>query len=259
MDILEHNRNAWNLEVEQGNPWTIPVTSEQIAAARNGDWSLVLTPVKKVPKDWYPELKGSNVLCLASGGGQQGPILAAAGARVTVFDNCPSQLDRDRMVSKRDRLDIRCVQGDMADLSAFKDESFDFIVHPVSNCFAADVLPVWKEAFRVLRHGGSLIAGMAYPITFLFDEDQRRKGVLQLRHQQPYSDLTSISEEDRIRWFGKDSPVEFSHTLETQLGGQLAAGFHLIGFYEDYWGARNSEEPMDNHCPSFFATRALKP
>jgi len=30
--------------------------------------------------------------CLASGGGQQGPVLAAAGAHVTVFDNSPRQL-----------------------------------------------------------------------------------------------------------------------------------------------------------------------
>ena len=40
-----------------------------------------------MPADWFGDLAGAPVLCLASGGGQQGPLLAAAGARVTVFDN----------------------------------------------------------------------------------------------------------------------------------------------------------------------------
>ena len=159
--IVEYNRTAWNREVEIGNIWTVPVGSEVVEAARRGEWQIVLTPTKPVPADWYPQpLQGKEVLCLASGGGQQGPILAAAGARVTVFDNSDRQLASDRMVAERDGLEIHTVQGDMADLSAFADESFDLIVHPVSNTFAPDILPVWREAYRVLRHGGILIAGI---------------------------------------------------------------------------------------------------
>jgi hypothetical protein len=46
-----------------------------------------------VDRSWLPtDLTGKDVLCLASGGGPQGPILAAAGARVTVFDNLPRQI-----------------------------------------------------------------------------------------------------------------------------------------------------------------------
>ena len=89
-----------------------------------------------------PPLAGADVLCLAAGGGQQGPILAAAGADVTVFDNSPRQLAQDRLVADRDGLAIRTIEGDMADLSAFADASFDLVVHPVSNVFAADVRPV---------------------------------------------------------------------------------------------------------------------
>jgi 2-polyprenyl-3-methyl-5-hydroxy-6-metoxy-1,4-benzoquinol methylase len=70
------------------------------------------------------------VLCLASGGGQQGPILAAAGARVTVFDNSPQQLAQDRFVARREGLTLETVEGDMRDLSVFADVSFDLIVHP---------------------------------------------------------------------------------------------------------------------------------
>ena len=119
------------------------------------------------------------MLCLASGGGQQGPILAAAGANVTVFDNSPNQLAQDRLVADREGLTIETVLGDMADLSAFPDARFDLIFHPVSNVFAPDVRPVWKEAFRVLRPGGSLLAGFMNPVQYLFDDIALERGELQ--------------------------------------------------------------------------------
>ena len=159
LDILGHNRRAWNKMVELRDQWTIPVGSSEVAAARRGEWTIVLTPTKPVPRDWLPSLAGKELLCLASGGGQQAPILAAAGGNVTVLDNSPKQLDQDRQVAERENLDLTTVEGDMADLSMFSDKSFDIIVHPVSNLFAADVRPVWREAFRVLRPSGILIAG----------------------------------------------------------------------------------------------------
>jgi SAM-dependent methyltransferase len=253
-EITQYNKLAWNREVEIGNPWTVPVSSEEIAAARNGQFYILLTPLKAVPDNWFPPLKGSRVLCLASGGGQQGPLLAAAGARVTVFDNSPRQLERDRQVAVRDKLEISLVEGDMADLSAFGDASFDFIVHPVSNCFVPDVRPVWNEAFRVLIPGGTLIAGFLNPVQYCFDYDLAEQGIYQVKFKLPYSDLESISEEERIRCF-KDEPLEFSHTLGDQIGGQLSAGFHLIGFCEDYV----PDEKIAEFIPTFMATRALKP
>ena len=49
MDYLEYNREAWNRQVEDKNIWTLPVNPEAIAAARKGEWALVLTPIKKCP------------------------------------------------------------------------------------------------------------------------------------------------------------------------------------------------------------------
>ncbi|HMN59917.1 MAG TPA: class I SAM-dependent methyltransferase, partial [Anaerolinea sp.] len=169
MDIRNHNRQAWNKQVERGNEWTIPASREAVAAARRGDVEIYLTPQRRVPAEWLGTLPGRDVLCLASGGGQQGPILAAAGARVSVLDNSPRQLDQDRAVAAREGLQILIVEGDMADLHMFADGSFDLIVHPVSNVFAEDVLAVWREAWRVLRPGGGLIAGFNNPAIYLFD------------------------------------------------------------------------------------------
>ncbi|MEZ0276700.1 MAG: class I SAM-dependent methyltransferase, partial [Roseimicrobium sp.] len=154
VDILAYNREAWNRRVAQGNEWTVPVSAEAIARAREGEWSIVLTPLKPVPSDWFPGLRGKKVLGLAAGGGQQGPLLAAAGAEVTIFDNSPAQLAQDAAVAEREKLSLNTLQGDMADLSVFEDETFDLIVHPCSNCFVPDIKPVWREAFLVLKPGG---------------------------------------------------------------------------------------------------------
>ena len=256
MNVREHNRGVWDREVERGGEWSLPVGPEVIEAARQGRWSILLTETKPVPREWFPaEMRGVEVLCLASGGGQQGPVLAAAGARVTVFDNSPGQLACDRSVAEREGLEIRTVEGDMADLSAFAAESFDLVFHPVSNLFAPDVLPVWREAFRVLRPGGVLLAGFMNPAFYLFSYEEGEEEELRVKYSLPYSDLESISGEARERRIAAGESLEFGHTLTAQIGGQLDAGFHITGFYED----RHREAPIARHMPTYIATRAFKP
>lgn len=257
MDVGQYNRRAWDREVARGNRWTEPVSAEAVARARAGDWTIVLTPTRPVPRDWFPPLPGLPTLCLASGGGQQGPILAAAGAQVTVLDNSPAQLAQDRVVAERDGLEMRTVEGDMADLGIFADRSFELIVHPVSNCFVPEVLPVWREAHRVLAPGGVLLAGFANPVLYVFDDALMGEGKLEVRHSLPYSDLTSISDEERKRYIDRDEPLNFGHTLEDQIGGQLQAGFVLLDLYED--SHHLDDVAISHHIPTFMATRAMKP
>jgi SAM-dependent methyltransferase len=255
MDIFSYNRRAWDRQAEAGNRWTVPAGPEVIAAARRGDWQVVLTPTRPVPREWFPDLAGLDVLCLASGGGQQGPVLAAAGAAVTVLDASPAQLARDRLVADREGLDLRAVEGDMADLSAFPGGSFGLVVHPCSNCFVPEVRPVWREAFRVLRPGGVLLAGFCNPALYIFDDALAEKGELVVRHAVPYSDLASLTDEERRRYTEKDEPLVYGHTLEDQVGGQLDAGFLLAGLYEDH----DPSHPLAKFLPTFIATRAVRP
>ncbi len=255
MDILNYNREAWNRQVQSGNPWTVPVSPEEIEAARRGIISLLLTPTKPVPQVWYPELNGCKVLCLASGGGQQGPILAAAGAEVTVFDNSPAQLAQDRLVAEREGLELKTIQGDMADLSMFSDDHFDLIFHPVSNIFVPDVRPVWREAFRVLKPGGRLLAGISNPVLYIFDTEMLEKhSKLEVRHSIPYSDLKSLSPAQMDEYEREGYPFEFGHSLQDQIGGQLDVGFVLIGFFDDV----DPTTILAQHIPTFIATCALK-
>ncbi|MEE8121827.1 MAG: class I SAM-dependent methyltransferase [Anaerolineales bacterium] len=259
MDIRKHNSLAWDREVERGNKWTVPVSEAVIAAAKQGQWEIILTPSKPVPRAWFPDLEGLDVLCLASGGGQQGPILAAAGAKVSVLDNSSRQLEQDRLIAERHALDITTVEGDMADLSMFSDQSFDLIVHPVSNCFVPDIQPVWAEAFRVLRRGGVLLTGFSNPVTYLFDYDLAdRTGILQVKYALPYTDLASLTAEERQRYIETETPLEFSHTLEDQIGGQLDAGFLLTSFFEDAY-PEDEKDLLTNYMSTFIATRAIKP
>jgi SAM-dependent methyltransferase len=256
MNIREHNRRAWDAEVERGNEWTVPVSRERIEAARQGIWSIRLSEQKPAPREWFPqELRGLEVLCLASGGGQQAPILSAMGARVTVLDNSPGQLAQDRAVAEREGLDLVTVEGDMADLSVFADESFDLIYHPVSNLFVPDVRPVWREAFRVLRRGGAMLAGFLNPAFFIFDQSLAERGTLEVKHTLPYSDADSLSEEERARRVAELEVFEFSHTLTDLIGGQLDAGFLLTGLYED----RHRTQLQAKYMPTYICTRAVRP
>lgn len=255
MDVSGYNQEAWDREVERGNQWAVPVGPDVIEDARRGRWDVLLTDTRPVPKAWFPEMTGAEILCLASGGGQQAPVFAAVGARVTVLDNSPGQLAQDRLVAERESLDLRTVKGDMRDLSAFADESFDLVFHPVSNLFVPEVRPVWKEAFRVLRRGGALLAGFLNPAVYIFDLDLADStGELRVRYELPYA-ATSLSEERLREEIERGEPLEFSHTLEDQIGGQTDAGFVISGFYED----RHRDDPIAAYMPTFVATRATKP
>jgi SAM-dependent methyltransferase len=257
MDILERNRAAWNKFAREGGEWSIPVEPDVIARARQGDWQVILTPTRAVPREWFGDIRGKDILCLASGGGQQVPVFAAAGANVVSFDLSDEQLARDRMVADREGLTIECLRGDMADLSVFADGRFDLIFNAASNVFAPDVRVVWKECYRVLRSGGVLLAGIMNPWMFMFDHDEaERTGSLTVKYKLPFSTLTSLEGEEKQRWIDSGDMIEFSHSLDDQIGGQLDAGFVLAGLFEDTWV--DAATPLNRYAPVALATRAIK-
>ncbi len=257
MDIRAHNEAAWDKQVEWKNRWTIPVSRERVARARRGDVGIVLTANEPVPEPWLGDLRGADVLGLAAGGGQQGPLLAAAGARVTIFDNSSAQLAQDQLVGEREGLEISTVKGTMTDLSIFPDASFDLVVNPVSVVFCSDVTLVWREVARVLRPGGALLAGFGNPSKFVFDlVAYEKEGRLDLTYSIPYSDAAALSAEE-VRDFEREGePLLFSHTLTDLIGGQLRAGLVLMDLYEDSDGP---DDLLSTHMPTYIATRAIKP
>lgn len=257
MDVVQHNREAWNSYVRRGIRWSIPVTSEEIARAKEGDWKIILTPNKAVPREWFGAIEGKRVLCLASAGGQQAPILAAAGARVVSFDNSDEQLKQDELVAKRDGLELETIRGDMANLSELEDESFDLIFNGVSNLFVPDLAPVWKECARVLKPGGSLLVGFMNPMYFLFDHfEAEQTGEYVVRYIPPYTDLTHLPAEKLQQMIANREALEYGHSLTAQLAGQMQAGLVITDLYEDDWDAESTH--FNKFGDMFIATLARK-
>ncbi|HEU5483576.1 MAG TPA: class I SAM-dependent methyltransferase [Microlunatus sp.] len=258
MDIVGLNSAAWDKAVEGGeNPYTQVVSSKQVADARAGSWAIHLTEQRPVPRAWFPPLTGLRVLCLAGGGGQQAPILAAAGAEVTLLDGSARQLGQDAFVAERDGLQLRLVHGDMADLSPFDNGSFDLVLNPVSTLFVPDVGSVWRECRRVLADRGVLIAGFMNPDEFVFDPDALdERDEFVVKYPLPYVEHETLEPTALQARIAAGEMFHFSHTMETQLGGMIDAGFVITGFYED----RRPEEdgnPIRFYLPSTFVVRAV--
>ena len=186
MNYTELNAKTIDRWVDEGWEWGIPISHEQFLAAQNGELSIVLTPTKPVPADWYPPLAGCKVLGLASGGGQQMPVFAAHGADCTVLDYSERQLQSERDVAEREGYDIALVRADMTKPLPFADETFDLIFHPVSNCYVEEVLPIWRECYRILKPGGRLMAGLDNGMNFLVDMDNDEKTI---KYSLPFNPL----------------------------------------------------------------------
>ncbi|HEV7306550.1 class I SAM-dependent methyltransferase [Ensifer sp.] len=257
LDIIDHNRQAWDRQARQHCEWSQPVTPDVIAAARTGKWQARLTP-GDLPDGWLPDIRGKKILCLASAGGQQAPILAAAGADVTVFDLSEGQLDQDRLVAEREGLSLTAVQGDMRDLSVFADETFDIVFHPISNLYVPDLQPVWRECRRVLKAGGRLLASFYNPIVFVGDRDPdlAEQGLVRPTYKVPFVEAEHLPPEVVDGKIERGEALVFGHSLADQIEGQLQAGFLLAGFHEDW--QPSPRFVIDSFVPTFIATCAIK-
>lgn len=248
MDYQDINAKTIDSWVKEGWQWGQPISHAEYMRAKGGSWEIYLTPTKPVPHSWLGEVRGKRVLGLASGGGEQMPVLCAAGAVCTVLDYSKAQCETEREVAAREGYSIEVLRYDMTKPLPFRDESFDIIVHPVSNCYIEDVYPVFKECFRILKKGGILLSGLDNGMNYIFDDAGER-----LVNKLPYNPLKDPSRyEEGIR---TNSGIQFSHTFEEQIGGQLQAGFIITDVYEDTNGTGRLHE---FNVPTFWATRAVK-
>lgn len=246
-DLNSQTIDRW---VRDGWEWGREIDHQAFADAAEGRWNVLLTPTKSVPKGWFCPMRGAKVLGLASGGGQQMPIFTALGAECTVLDYSQEQLRKERLVAEREGYDITLVRADMAKPLPFADESFDLIFHPVSNCYVREIRPIWNECFRVLKKGGILLAGFDNGFNYLFTGDDETT----IHYALPFDPLQNREQyEDCIT---HDDGFQFSHTIEEQIGGQLAAGLVLTGIYQDTNGSGFLHEM---NVPTFYATRSVKP
>ncbi|MDE7184562.1 MAG: class I SAM-dependent methyltransferase, partial [Lachnospiraceae bacterium] len=187
------------------------------------------------------DVKGKKVLCLAGAGGLQAPLLACAGAEVTVLDLSDKMLEKDREIAEREGLQIRIEKGNMCDLSRFGDCSFDLILNPPSLMYVPDVRPVFKECSRLLKNNGIFIMMAPNPINYVCDfVNDESGGYYKAVNKMPYC---SADFEDQGDW------IEYGHTMEEYIGGQIACGFLLSGYVECQ---------MEDITELYFMTKAMK-
>ncbi|MBQ8845820.1 MAG: class I SAM-dependent methyltransferase [Lachnospiraceae bacterium] len=240
MNIYEKVEKNINALVESNVNWSACATPEEMQKAREGQLSLKFFD-KEIPTEWLKDINGKKVLCLAGAGGLQAPLLACAGAEVTVLDLSEKMLEKDRNIANTEHLNIRIEKGNMCDLSRFSDDSFDYIVNPTSLMYVPDVRPVFKECYRVLKAGGIFIMAAPNPINYMCDfVNDENGGYYKAVNRMPYcsSDFDEMGD-----W------VEYGHTMEDYIGGQIECGFVINGYVEC-----QLEDITELH----FLTRAVK-
>ena len=93
------------------------------------------------------------------------------------------------------------------------------------------------------------MAGLDNGINFLFDEKNEKE----IRFSLPFNPLKN--KEQMASLEANDDGIQFSHTLEEQIRGQIQAGFQLVDLYEDTNGSGFLHE---QGIPTFWATLSRK-
>ena len=238
-DVFEQVEKNIDSLVANCVDWAACASDEALRAAEAGKLKLQFYD-KEVPDEWLADIKGKKVLCLAGAGGLQAPLLACAGAKVTVIDISDKMLDQDRAVAERENLQIEIVKGNMCDLSMFGDDVFDYIINPPSLMYVPELSVVFRECYRVLKRGGVLIIMAPNPINYVCDYiDDADGGYYKAIHRMPFCSR----DHDDSDW------IEYGHTMESYLGGQIECGFLINGYVECQ---------REDITELYFMTRAVK-
>jgi SAM-dependent methyltransferase len=213
------NRSAWNRLAESGSQFAKVATDDECRkplATLDG-------------RGWLPKsVEGLDVLCLASGGGWQAILYAAAGARVTVVDLSPEMLKLDEREAERRGLHLRLVESSMDDLAALDEAVFDIVHQPVSSCYAPKIGLVYAEVARVLRCGGLYVSQHKQPASLqVTHRDAKDRYVIGIEYYHGGS-LPVVPD----RSYRESGAVEFLHPWADLVGGLCRAGFVIEDLVE---------------------------
>ena len=245
----DHNRRAWDELARQRQRFTRPAQDRDFRA-----------PLKTL--DAMGWLGGNvakrRVLCLAAGGGKQGPLYAAAGAEVTVVDISPEMLLLDRSVAEERRLQLRTVETSMDDLSMFEPGEFDIVIHPVSTCYLSGIRQVFANVARVCAIGGLYISQHKQPASLQADVQPSARGY-ELVEPYDRKDPLPPAEDSRLRESGT---LEFLHTWESIVGGMCREGFVIEDLVEprhgDADGVIGSFAHRSRYLPPYVRVKARR-
>ena len=216
-EVALANRKLWEEEVKQGCGYTIPWLDLDAGLLReytSGELESLPEPMDCLsPPSVFAGVEGKDVLCLASGGGQQSAVFGLLGAKVTVVDLAEGQLRGDRRAAEHHGYEVTALHADMRDLSCIADASFDLVYQAPSLAYVPHLREVYWEVSRVLRDGGRYRAQYHQPAIFFTDWDGEG-----YRINEPYAERVMRRE---------DGGIEFRHYMDDIFGGLIEAGLSL--------------------------------
>ncbi len=249
-ELSRYNRQRWDALAEAGVAYSRPWLDLDADAAR----------AKVDPEGVLGDPAGMDVLCLAGGGGQQSAAFALLGANVTVLDFSRVQLQRDREAAGHYGKAVRTLAGDMRDLSALADASFDVVWHAHSLGFVPRASEVYDGVARVLRPGGLYRLSCWNPLIQGADERWTGEGYMLAGPYEegapadmpdPHWDIHPPGGEP-VRVAG---PREFRHPLTAVTCGLTDRGFVLLHVSEHSDDADPSARPGTwGHFSAFVPT-----
>ncbi len=237
MSAHEHNRRAWDAMVNRKQRFARPA----------GDKDFSTTLAELDPLGWLGEVANKKLLCLAAGGGRQGPIYAAAGAIVTVVDISSAQLELDREVAAERGIDLRTVQTSMDDLSMFQAEEFDLVIQPVSTCYIPEVRLMYQQVARVTRANGIYVSQHKQPVSMQADTESAANGYglsTSYFHEGPLPPVEGSLHRE-------EGTLEFIHRWEQLIGGLCRAGFAVEDLSEPLHAKHDAARDSFGHRSQF--------
>ncbi|MDP9319565.1 MAG: class I SAM-dependent methyltransferase [Chloroflexota bacterium] len=238
-DVAAHNQRMWDRLSAAGIPYTRPQGTPPKTTAAKRRFLDSNDRLAGMP------IKGQRVLALAGGGGWHPVLFAELGADTTVLDISARQLKTVRDLARSRGVKVRLLQGDMRDLSAFGDGSFDLVWHSHSIVFVPDAARVIAEVGRVLAPGGVYRASTMHPVTMRMYGTWTGTG---WRFRQSYFEDGAVPYEDAT-WEFEDVSVEaptleYGHRISDLINACAAAGLVVDGFWETTPGEISTTVPL---------------
>ena len=217
----DRNKDWWEKMVKEGCGFTRPWLKLEKKEIQQYIHNPQVTPHEQLgtmfPANILSNVDGKDVLCLASGGGQQSAVFSLLGARVTVVDISEGQLDGDRKAAKHYGYEITTMRVNMRDLSLIENGSFDLVYQAPSMSYIPAVREVYAEVARVLRSGGLYRVAHTNPaVEFIETDSWDGEGY---RISLPYT----VSQVE----YGEAGSVQFRHYLGDIFNGLLREGFSI--------------------------------
>lgn len=217
------NERRWERMVEEGcgftHPW-LGLDRALICQYVQGQLDPVPGPlIEMYPASVLADVAGKDVLCLASGGGQQSAVFGLLGAHVTVVDLTEGQLEGDRTAAAYYGYRVTTIRADMRNLSRIDGGPFDLVYQAPSMAYVPDVRPVYAEVARVLKPGGMYRVCFTNPATEFVDWNSW--------DGEGYRITMPYAEEEERPAEGTEGSIQFRHYMADIFNGLVAVGLSI--------------------------------